>query len=70
MMTTLQVELACGLKVKVEHEVKTFADFRKLVKKADTKMASLCREFAELSDDKVKTARVSGAGPKQESAAA
>lgn len=70
MQTTFQVELGSGFKFAVEQDVKTLGDFRKLLKKADAKIAAACKVLPELNEEKLERARVAAVGTKATTAAA
>lgn len=70
METSLSVELGNGLKFAVKHEVKSLADFRKLLQKADKKIAESVKVLPELADEKIARAKVSGEQVKTAPAAA
>jgi hypothetical protein len=58
MKASIQVELECGLRFQVEHEVRTLADLRKLLQKGDAKIAACVKPMPELADEKLAKARI------------
>lgn len=67
MQTAVQVELTCGAKFSVEGEVKTLADFRRLLARANDKLRKVSAVWSEAADEKVAKVRI---GPVREAAAA
>lgn len=70
MQTSLTMKLGCGLAFTVEHEVKTLADLRKLLNKADAKIAACVKAMPELAEEKLEKAGISGERSKPAAAAA
>ena len=70
MQTFIVVELVNTFKFSVSHEVKSLADMRKLLRKADQKIAAACKVVPELNELKVQKARITAEQPKQAAAAA
>lgn len=70
MQTSLTVKLDCGVVFSVEHEVKTLADLRKLLNKADAKIAACVKAMPELAEEKLEKAGISGEKAKPATAAA
>ena len=64
MQTFLVVEMVNTFKFSVAHEVKTLADMRRLLKKADAKISQACKSVPELNELKVAKARITQEQPK------
>jgi hypothetical protein len=57
-------------KFSVSDDVKTLKDMRRLLRKADLKIAAACKVLPELNDQKVAKARITAEQPKQAATAA
>lgn len=69
MQTKVQIQMPASIVFEVEHDVKTLGDLRKLLKKADAKIAAACKAVPELGDMQLVKARIAVEQPKTAAAA-